>query len=211
MPPELSLSLVGYAIAASITPGPNNLLVLTSGLNHGVSRSLPLVTGISLGFALMLIVVGIGLGSIIRSSPGFHTAAKVLGLSYMLWLAWKVACSAPSFGAADSRAAEPLSAVTGALFQWVNPKAWAIALSATAVFSVPDAPTASLAWVACVFLVVALASLSAWAAFGNLMRRLIDSPAHIRAFNIAMALLLIASVLPIGYDLVAQLQGGPLP
>jgi threonine/homoserine/homoserine lactone efflux protein len=204
MPSDLLLALLGYAVAASITPGPNNLLVLTSGLNHGVPRSLPLIAGISFGFAFMLVVVGVGLGALIRSSPGFHTAAKMLGLAYMLWLAWKVAASAPSLEAADARAARPLSALAGAMFQWVNPKAWAIALSATGAFSVPDAALAGLAWVACVFAVVALASLSAWAAFGSLMRRLVDNPMHIRIFNIAMALLLVASALPVAYELMNQ-------
>lgn len=205
MPPDLLLSLIGYAIAASITPGPNNLLVLTSGLNHGVPRSLPLVAGISLGFALMLVVVGVGLGSVIRSNAGFHSAAKVLGLAYMLWLAWKVASSTPSIDTSEASTQAPLSALAGALFQWVNPKAWAIALSATAAFLLPVAPLTSLAWIAGVFLLVAIASLSAWAAFGTLMRQLVDNPARIRAFNIAMALLLLASALPAGYELAGQL------
>ncbi|MCC7252451.1 LysE family translocator [Hyphomicrobium sp.] len=201
MPADLLLALVGYAIASSITPGPNNLLVLTSGLNHGVPRSLPLIVGISLGFAFMVIVVGIGLGSLIHSNPGFHAAAKALGVAYMLWLAWKVATSAPSLNAGDdTRAVRPLSAATGAVFQWVNPKAWAVALSATAAFSAPEAGLSGLAWVASVFVVIALASLSAWAAFGSFMRRLVDSPSHVRTFNIVMALFLVASALPVAYD-----------
>jgi threonine/homoserine/homoserine lactone efflux protein len=209
MPSDLLIALVGFAIASSITPGPNNLLVLTSGLNHGVARTLPLIGGISLGFAFMLVVVGLGLGSVIQANPGFHTAAKAFGLAYMLWLAWAVATSEPSLDtASDERAARPLSAVTGATFQWVNPKAWAIALSATAAYSLPHAAAASLAWIASVFAVIAFATLSAWAAFGSLMRRLADSPSKMRAFNIAMALLLVVSALPVGYDLLAG-RGGP--
>lgn len=204
MPTDLLLALLGYAVAASVTPGPNNLLVLTSGVNHGVARTLPLIAGISLGFAFMLIVVGIGLGALIRASPGIFTAAKVLGLAYMLWLAWKVAASSPSLDADDTRAARPLSALTGALFQWVNPKAWAVALSATVAFTVPDAAMTSLAWLAVVFAVVALVSLAGWAGCGSVMRRFVDKPAHIRAFNVAMALLLVASTLPVAYDLVAN-------
>lgn len=208
MPPDLLLALAGFAIAASITPGPNNLLVLTSGLNHGIGRSLPLIAGISAGFAFMLIAIGLGLGAIIRANPSFHTAAKVFGLAYILRLAWKVASGPPGIEHADDgRAAEPLPALTGAMFQWVNPKAWAIALSATAAFSVPDAALTSLAWVAFVFLVVAFLSLSAWAAFGSLMRCLIDSPAKMRAFNVAMALLLVASALPVAYDLLVNRTG----
>jgi threonine/homoserine/homoserine lactone efflux protein len=198
---DLLIALIAFAIASSITPGPNNLLVLTSGLNHGVPRSLPLIAGISLGFAFMLVVIGVGLGSVIRTNPSLHTAAKVFGLVYMLWLAWKVATSTPNVEADSGQAARPLSALTGVTFQWVNPKAWAIALTATAAFSVADAAMISLAWIVSVFLVISLASLSAWAAFGSLMRRLIDTPAKLRVFNMTMALLLVASALPVAYDL----------
>jgi threonine/homoserine/homoserine lactone efflux protein len=201
MPADLLIALIGFSIASSITPGPNNLLVLTSGLNHGIPRSLPLIAGISLGFAFMLVVIGVGLGSVIRANPGLHTAAKVFGLIYMLWLAWKVATSTPSLEADNGQTARPLSAFTGVTFQWVNAKAWAIALTATAAFSVADAAMTSLAWIVAVFLVIAFASLSAWAAFGSLMRRLIDTPAKLRAFNMTMALLLVASALPVAYDL----------
>lgn len=205
MPPDLLIALVGFAFVSSVTPGPNNLLVLTSGLNHGVARTMPLITGISLGFVLMLLVVGLGLGAVIRSHPAFHAAAKVLSIAYMLWLAWKVAASAPRLDGPDSgSAAAPLSATTGATFQWVNPKAWAIALTATAAFSAPGAAATSLAWVAAVFAVVALASLSAWAVLGSLMRGLVDNPSRLRAFNISMALLLAASAAPIAYDLASQ-------
>ena len=201
MPPDLLIALIGFAVASSITPGPNNLLVLTSGLNHGVPRSLPLIAGISLGFAFMLIVIGVGLGSLIRTNQSLHTAAKVFGLVYILLLAWTVATSAPSLETDNQRAGRPLSALTGAMFQWVNPKAWAIALTATAAFSVADAAMTSLARIVLVFLLVACATLSAWAAFGSLMRRLIDTPAKLRAFNVTMALLLVASALPVAYDL----------
>lgn len=206
MPADLLIALLGFAIAASITPGPNNLLVMTSGLNHGVMQSLPLVAGISLGFAIMLIVVGLGLGSLIRADAGLQTAAKVFGLCYMLWLAWKVATSAsPPEAGENGRGAAPLSALAGALFQWVNPKAWAIALSATAAFSAADAAAPRLAWIASVFLVVAFACLSAWAGFGSLMRRLIDDPSKLRVFNVVMALLLAASALPVAYDLLTPI------
>jgi threonine/homoserine/homoserine lactone efflux protein len=204
MSTDLLIALVGFAIASSITPGPNNLLVLTSGLNYGVSRSLSLIAGISLGFAFMLVAVGIGLGAIIQTSPKLHFAIKVFGVAYMLWLAWKVAAGAPAPRASeDEHPARRLSALEGATFQWVNPKAWAVALSATAAFSVPEAAMTSLAWIASVFSLVAFASLSAWAAFGSLMRRLVDSPSEMRALNFAMALLLLASVVPVACDLLA--------
>jgi threonine/homoserine/homoserine lactone efflux protein len=203
MAPDLLMALVGFAIVSSITPGPNNLLVMTSGLNYGVPRSLPLIAGISFGFAFMLLAVGIGLGSLIQTSPSAHLAVKIFGLCYMLWLAWKVATSAPQLAGPDgNNAAEPLSALSGAMFQWVNPKAWAVALSATAAFSAPEALWTSLLFIIVVFAIVALLSLSAWAGFGTLMRRLINTPSKARAFNAVMALLLVASAAPVAYDLL---------
>lgn len=203
MSADLLLALIGFAVAASITPGPNNLLVLTSGLNHGVARSLPLIAGISFGFAFMLIAVGLGLGSVLGAHPSLTQAVQAFGVAYMLWLAWKVGSSAPHLDTGtDARARRPLSGLAGAMFQWVNPKAWAIALSATAAFAAPGGTSQNLAWVAAVFVAAALASLSLWAAFGSLMCRLVDTPAKVRAFNITMALLLVASAAPVAYDLV---------
>jgi threonine/homoserine/homoserine lactone efflux protein len=205
MSADILLALVGFAIAASITPGPNNLLVLTSGLHYGVPRTFPLIGGIVAGFVIMLVVIGIGLGTAIQSNPVLHTAAKALGLAYMLWLAWKVARSPIGLAAADDRrGTRPLSAFTGATFQWVNPKAWAIALSAIAAFSIPNDAAATLGWIALVFAVISFLSLSVWAVFGTLMRSLVDTPSKMRAFNIAMALLLIASAAPVAYDLLAH-------
>ena len=197
-------ALLGFAVAASITPGPNNLLVLTTGLHHGLSRTLPLIGGITSGFLIMLLAIGIGLGAAIEGNPDLHLAAKAFGLVYMLWLAWKIATSPPAPGAAASGTnARPLSALAGAAFQWVNPKAWAVALTAIAAFSVPGDAAASLGGISLVFCVVTFGSLTAWGAFGTLMRLLIDNPAKMRAFNIAMAILLIASALPLAYDLAA--------
>jgi len=205
MSADILLALAGFAIAASITPGPNNLLVLTSGLHYGVPRTFPLIGGIVAGFVIMLLVIGIGLGTAIQSNPVLHMAAKALGLAYMLWLAWKVARSPIGLAAADDRGdTRPLSAFAGATFQWVNPKAWAIALSAIAAFSIPNDAPATLGCITLVFAIISFLSLSAWAVFGTLMRSLIDTPSKTRAFNIAMALLLIASAAPVAYDLLAQ-------
>lgn len=208
MPADILIALLGFAVASSITPGPNNLLVLTFGLNHGVARTMPLVLGISAGFAFMLLAVGIGLGAAIRANANLHFATKVFGLAYMLWLAWKVATSAPTLKISNGeRAAKPLSAFTGAMFQWVNPKAWAVALSATGAYTAADAPYVSLAWIASIFLVVAISSLSVWAAFGSFMQGLVDSPRKLRFFNVAMAVLLVASALPVAFEIATDLSG----
>lgn len=204
MSPDVFIAILGFAVAASITPGPNNLLVMTSGLNHGVAASLRLVAGISFGFAFMVLAVGLGLGAGIRAHPELQTAIEAAGLCYMLWLAWKVATAPTTFEVPTSdgkTAARPLSALAGAAFQWVNPKAWAIALSATAAFSTSGGEPSRLFWLAGIFAAVAFAALTIWAAFGGALRRFVDNPRAIFAFNIAMALLLVASAAPFAYDL----------
>jgi threonine/homoserine/homoserine lactone efflux protein len=206
--PDILIAIIGFAAASSITPGPNNLLVMTSGLNHGVVASLPLVAGISFGFAFMVLAVGIGLGAVIQAHPGLHTATKAAGLCYMLWLAWKVATAPPALDARStgSDQSRPLSAIAGAAFQWVNPKAWAVALSATAAFSTPGAEPHRLIWLAAIFAMVAVGSLTIWSVFGGVMRRLVDNPRAIFAFNVVMALLLVASAVPIAFDLAGDIS-----
>jgi threonine/homoserine/homoserine lactone efflux protein len=206
--PDVFIAILGFAAASSITPGPNNLLVMTAGLNHGVAASLPLVAGISFGFAFMVLTVGFGLGAVVQAHPGLHTVTKAAGLGYMLWLAWKVATGPTTFEARAGigpNGARPLSALAGAAFQWVNPKAWAVALSATAAFSASGDEARRLIWIAAIFAGVALASLTIWAAFGGVLRRLIDSPRAIFAFNVAMAMVVAASAIPIASDLAADL------
>jgi threonine/homoserine/homoserine lactone efflux protein len=206
--PDVFIAILGFAAASSITPGPNNLLVMTSGLNHGVAASLPLIAGISFGFSFMVLAVGFGLGAVIQTHPGLHTATKAAGFCYMLWLAWKVATAPTTFEARPTNEADdarPLSALAGAAFQWVNPKAWAVALSATAAFSTSGGEPHRLIWLAGIFAAVALVSLTIWAAFGGVLRRLVDNPRAMFAFNLAMALLLVASAAPIAYDLALDI------
>lgn len=214
MSPDILIAIIGFAAASSITPGPNNLLVMTSGLNHGVVATLPLIAGISFGFAFMVLAVGIGLGAVIQAHPGLHSATKVAGLCYMLWLAWKVATSPPTLDARSSGGSEdarPMTAFAGAAFQWVNPKAWAVALSATAAFSAPGGGPHRLIWLAAIFAMIAASSLTIWAAFGGMMRTLVDNPRAISAFNIAMALLLVASAAPLALDLLGDVPRLGLP
>jgi threonine/homoserine/homoserine lactone efflux protein len=191
---DLLLALLAFALVTSISPGPNNTMVLASGVNFGVRRSVPHVLGIGLGFALMLVIVGLGLGQVFVAYPVIYSIMKYAGAAYMLWLAWKIANAGPI---AESEAAgTPMTFVQAALFQWVNPKAWVIAITANATYSVPGHPLESALLVAGTFLLVIAPSSLIWVFFGSLLRKLLSNPKTLRIFNITMAVLLVLSLVP---------------
>ena len=187
------LALALFAFVTSVTPGPNNLMLMASGANFGFRRTVPHMLGIGIGFTVMVALVGIGLAGVFERWPGVHTGLKVVSVAYLLWLAWKIANAAPPGGGAA--AGRPLTFLQAAAFQWVNPKAWAMALSAVTVYA-PGRELASVALVALVFGVINLPSVSAWTVLGQGLRRLLSGPRRLRAFNGTMAVLLILSLLP---------------
>ncbi|MCF6445217.1 LysE family translocator [Nereida sp. MMG025] len=188
------LPLAGFAVASSITPGPNNLMLLASGANFGFRRTLPHMAGISLGHAFMVSLVGLGLLQLFEAFPVTYTIMKVASAAYLLFLAWKVANAAPP--AHKEATATPFTFLQAAAFQWVNPKAWYMALTAQTQF----APLEWGAWgavaVAVVFAAVNFPSVSAWAYLGVQVKAWLGTPARLRAFNITMALLLVATLYP---------------
>ena len=191
---EALLALSTFAFATSITPGPNNMMLLASGVNFGFRRTIPHMLGIGFGFAAMLVVVGLGLGAALTATPGLLTVLRLVSAGYMLWLAWRLASSG-SIGSAVG-AANPMRFIEAAGFQWMNPKAWAMALTATTVYTRPDAFLATVLIVALVFGSINLPSVSVWAAFGTGLRGFLAIPARMRVFNIAMAGLLALSIIP---------------
>lgn len=188
----LALSL--YSFATSITPGPNNLMLLASGTNFGMKRTLPHALGIGFGFVVMTILVGLGMGAVEQRLPGFSTALRILSLLYLAWLAGRLALSG-SLSAVDSDA-KPMGFIAASLFQWVNPKAWAMALTAMAIYTTPENHMMSVVIVALVFEAVGLPCMFIWAGFGVALRGILSIPVRLRAFNIAMALILIGSSVP---------------
>ena len=191
---EALLALSVFAFATSITPGPNNMMLLASGVNFGFRRTIPHMLGIGFGFTAMLVVVGLGLGAALTASPSLLTVLKLVSAGYMLWLAWRLASSG-SIGSAVG-AAKPIRFIEAAGFQWINPKAWAMALTATTVYTRPDAFLATVLVVALVFGSINLPSVSVWAAFGTGLRGFLAIPARMRVFNIVMAGLLALSIIP---------------
>lgn len=188
------LALCLFAFVTSITPGPSNLMLLASGANFGLRRTLPQVAGITLGFTALLLAVGCGLGAALAAWPALHLGLQVAGAAYLLHLAWRIGRSR-ALGQGGT-AARPLTLWQSAAFQWVNPKAWAVAATAMAVHASPEAPFASVLLVAAAFALVNLPSVLAWAGFGLALRGLLADPARLRWFNLAMAALLAATLWP---------------
>lgn len=191
---DIFLALVTFAFVTSVTPGPNNLMLMASGANFGFRLTVPHMLGVGLGFVAMAFLVGLGLTGLFQTAPAAVNALKVVSVAYMLWLAWKIAnAAAPKEGGAGGR---PLTFLQAALFQWVNPKAWAMALTATTVYA-PDRSFGAITLVALIFGAVNLPSVSLWTVMGQKMRRFLQSPVRLRAFNWLMAILLILSLAPV--------------
>lgn len=189
------LALLVYAFVTSITPGPNNLMLLASGVNFGLVRSVPHMLGISIGFLVLLVAVGLGLGAVLTAFPALHTGLKIAGGVYLLYLAWKIAMSRSLNGKGEVKA-RPMRFVDAAAFQWVNPKAWVMAITAMAVYANPERPFLSVVLIAVAFTVVNLPSVSVWAGFGTALRGFLSDPVRLKWFNIAMGVLLAATLWP---------------
>ncbi|RVV97590.1 LysE family translocator [Mesobaculum littorinae] len=186
--------LLGFAFAATVTPGPNNLMLMASGANFGFRRTLPHMLGIAGGITLMALLVGVGLMALFEAVPSLNLVLKGLSVMYMLWLAFKIATAAPVKQSATG--GRPLTFLQAAAFQWVNPKAWAMCMSAVTLYA-PDRSLLSVAVVAGAFSVVCFPSISVWAWFGTVVRQWLSNPVRLRVFNIAMAALLVASLYPV--------------
>lgn len=185
-----------YALASSITPGPNNLMLMASGANFGIRPTLPHAMGISLGFGLMVFVVGMGLGALFLASPILQTGMKVLGLGYILWLAWKVA-TAEGIGEGKSGKGRPFTFLEAALFQWVNIKAWMMAIGSVSVYTTPGGNVwLEVLVLSLIFVLVNQPSVAVWMVLGAEIKRFLSTPRALRIFNVSMAILLVASVVP---------------
>ncbi|MHC1548507.1 LysE family translocator [Phyllobacterium sp. K27] len=191
---DIFLTLLLFAFVTSITPGPNNLMLLTSGVNFGFRRSIPHMLGIGSGFFTLLIGVGSGLGALIETIPVLYIVLKFAGGTYLLYLAYKIAMSR-SISNVDGKA-RPMTFLEAAAFQWINPKAWVMAVTAMATYTSPDAYFTTMMTVGIAFAVVNIPSVSSWAAFGQIMRSWLTDPARLKWFNITMAILLVASLWP---------------
>lgn len=198
---ELFLALVAFCAVTLITPGPNNVMLMTSGLNHGFQRSQPHLWGVTLGFAVMVLAVGLGLGAVFAAYPVVYTILKYAGALYLLYLAWVIAMSGP---VEDEEAASgrPLTFAQAAAFQWVNPKGWVMAVGSVSAYAGIAVFPYNMVVIAALFGALGVVSSSLWTVLGQSLRRLLTNARAVRIFNGAMALALVASLWPVLKDLL---------
>lgn len=188
------LALLLFAFTTSITPGPNNMMLFASGVNFGFRRTIPHMLGIGVGFLSLLLGVGLGLGALLHTVPLLYTVLKFAGGAYLVWIAWKIAISR-SISERES-GAQPMSFMSAAVFQWVNPKAWVMAVTAMATYTNPQLYLISVLLVGFAFAAVNVPSVSTWAGFGSALRDWLSDPVRLKWFNITMAVLLVLSLWP---------------
>jgi len=190
----LLLAFAGFAFVSSITPGPNNTMLLASGVNYGFRRTVPHIAGISLGCVVMLILVGLGLGEVFAAAPVMYGVLRYAGAAYLLWLAWRIARAGPM--AVGREGGRPMGFWQAAAFQWVNPKAWMMVVGAVSTYAPRDGFVRNLAVMAVLLGLINVPSICIWAGFGSALRPFLSHPGRVRVFNVTMALLLVLSLLP---------------
>jgi threonine/homoserine/homoserine lactone efflux protein len=194
MQADTFLALFLFAFTTSITPGPNNMMLFASGVNFGFRRTIPHMLGIGVGFFSLLIGVGFGLGALLHAVPLLYTALKFAGGLYLVWIAWKIGTSRTlsegKFGA------RPMTFFAAAAFQWVNPKAWVMAVTAMATYTDEVQYFLTVMLVGLAFAAVNVPSVSTWAGFGSVLREWLSVPVRLKWFNITMAVLLVLSLWP---------------
>lgn len=198
------ISIALFAISSSVTPGPNNILVMTSGLNFGVRKSVPLLTGICIGFTVMLLVVGLGFGRLFTLYPQLSLTIKIIGTLYLFYLAWLIAKNS-SVDNGDQQV-RPLGFLKGVVFQWVNAKAWVVAIGAISTFTtIGEQYTTQNVTVATTFFFVSFPCVGVWLLFGSFLQQKLKNDNFLRWFNISMSLLLLLSIFPAIGDIWQQL------
>lgn len=191
---EFVTSLSLFAFVSSITPGPNNLMLMASGANYGFKRTIPHLLGVSMGFVFMAVLLGMGLVNLFEAYPVTYQVLKVTAVVYLFYLAWKIANA--STAQASQPTGKPFTFFQAVLFQWVNPKVWAMALTTLSVYT-HDRSMQSVLLVSVIFGAVNLPCVAVWATIGQQMARLLTNPKQLRLFNRIMAILLIISLYPV--------------
>ena len=189
-----------FSFVSSITPGPNNMMMLASGVNFGFRRSVPHWLGICGGFTFMLCAVGLGLHALLADHPALYDLMRYAGSAYLVWMAWRLATATATPASQDDDApkseARPLGVWAAAAFQWVNPKAWVMAVTAMSAYLPARAQAIDVVVLALLFGVINLPCVACWAGGGAALRRFLQDPLRLRIFNISMALALLASLYP---------------
>ena len=196
---ELFWALLVFAVVTTFTPGPNNTMLLASGLNFGFRRGLPHLWGVTLGFTVMVLAVGLGLGAVFQAYPAAYAVLKYVGAAYLLYLAWQIATAEPAGESGDSRG-RPITFLDAAVFQWFNPKGWVMVVGAVSTYAAVAVFPLNVLLMAFLFGVLGIISSAMWLGFGMGLKTLLRSPRAVRSVNVIMALLLVASLWPILAD-----------
>jgi len=194
---QLLLAFVVFATVMFFTPGPNNIMLLSSGLTYGFRPTLPHVAGITFGFAFMVGAVGVGLGTVFIAYPVLQTILKWGGIAYLVYLAAVIAMADPVKPEEGGRRKGPMTFIGAAMFQWINAKGWVIVISTITAYAAIASFPWNIAIQVGICLILGALSCSSWAMFGSALRPLLSSPRTVRTFNIVMAILLLASLIPV--------------
>ena len=171
---------------------------MTSGINYGLTRTLPHMLGVGLGFTAMIFLIGLGLTQIFDAFPIIYKILKVISIIYLSYLAWKIATATPKTTDAGTEiTGKPLTFIQAALFQWVNPKAWVMGVSAISTYSAAIEGPHAILIITAVFFLACIPSISVWTILGMQLGRILNNPSKLRAFNIMAAVLLMASLYPV--------------
>ncbi|MFM9847418.1 MAG: LysE family translocator [Hyphomicrobiaceae bacterium] len=200
MSADLLVALAAFCAVTLITPGPNNVMLMTSGLNFGFRRAQPHMWGVTLGFAVMVFAVGLGLGAIFAACPLIYALLKYAGAAYLLYLAWAIAMSGP-MNSGEAGVSTPMTFLQAAAFQWVNPKGWVMAVGAVSAYAGVAIFPLNITLIAVLFGVLGVVSSATWVLLGQTLQRLLTNARAVRIFNVAMALALVASLWPVVSDL----------
>jgi threonine/homoserine/homoserine lactone efflux protein len=188
-------AMLAFVTVMSITPGPNNVIALTSGVNFGMSKTIPFTLGVGIGFASLLLAVASGLGEVLSRLPWAFLAIKIVGILYLLYLAFRIAMARDLGGDGHTRDT-PMTFLESCWFQWLNPKGWTLAIGGVATYVPPSAFWIGVVAFSLMAFLLGLLSTALWAGFGVLVQNWLGSPGRIRAFNVAMAALLVLSLAP---------------
>jgi len=195
------LSIATFTLSTSISPGPNNIMLLSSGLTFGYKKTIPHMTGVFFGFPLMVLIVGLGMGALFEKFPLVLSVLKFVGILYLFWMAYKIANNTSSYDVEENSESKPFSFMQAAMFQWVNPKAWIMAITSISVFVTSNEHGLSqIIIISIIYFLSGCVSCNTWAFGGTILKKFIKSEKSVQRLNILMAILLVASVLPIIFE-----------
>lgn len=195
------LSIATFTMSTVMSPGPNNIMLLSSGLTFGYKKTMPHMFGIILGFPLMVLIIGLGLGALFERFPIVLKVLKIIGILYLFWMAYKIARNTSSYEIGEENKSKSFTFMQSVLFQWVNPKAWIMAITSISVFVSSDENSMfQVVLIAIIYFLSLCISSNIWAFGGILLKKFIRNSKSVQKVNIIMALLLVVSVLPMLFE-----------